>query len=213
MNQTKNRMKQAELARAYMNGGTPPYQAARKCGFLRVALMEEAIRELEAHEKLENSPASDNDSAYLPKAEVVIDTRPPRVWRPVEPEERIAFKPLQVWKNNLASVAHYGQNDERKPMFRLRLEGVRSYIEIPETHIKDAAKMLCEAAGLNGPHETEGSNDPKILVGAEKEEESVLLAMIKDLEVALHAEKEAHNALKLKVFDKLFAQLQGGSST
>lgn len=41
------RLKAAELAKAYMAGGDPPYQAARKTGFMRVAIMEDAIRELE----------------------------------------------------------------------------------------------------------------------------------------------------------------------
>lgn len=41
------RMEAARLALAYMAGGDPPYQAARKTGFMRVSVMEEAIKELE----------------------------------------------------------------------------------------------------------------------------------------------------------------------
>lgn len=207
MNQKKDRMKQAQLARAYMNGGTTPYLAARKCGFLRVSLMEEAIDELEKQEMLEKKPSPmSDDSAYLPKAAVVIGTRPPSApqaeeMKPDETEApKIAFKPLQVWKNDLASVAHYGQNDGRNPMFRLRLEGVKTYLEIPETHIKDAAKILCEAAGLNGPDSNSESKEAREL----KPDNSDRVAV---LEAALFAEKEAHNALKLKVFDKLLAHL------
>lgn len=48
MGKTKEwRMQAAQLALAYMAGGDPPYQAARKTGFMRVAIMEEAIKELE----------------------------------------------------------------------------------------------------------------------------------------------------------------------
>ena len=41
------RMQAAKLAKAYMAGGDAPYQAARKTGFMRVGIMEEAIKELE----------------------------------------------------------------------------------------------------------------------------------------------------------------------
>lgn len=205
----KNRLEQAKIARAYVRGGTPPYQAARKCGFLRVSMMEEAIDELEKQEMLEKKPSSmSNDSAYLPKAAVVIDTRPPSAPQTEgTTAQRIAYKPLQSWRNELASVAFYGQNDGRKPMFRLRLEGVHSFLEIPETHINDAAKLLCEAAGLNGPDETGEARTPKVSVDDETESKDKLLARIATLEAALVCEKEAHNALKLKVFDKLLAQL------
>ena len=48
MGKTKEwRMQAAQLALEYMAGGDPPYQAARKTGFMRVAIMEEAIKELE----------------------------------------------------------------------------------------------------------------------------------------------------------------------
>lgn len=43
----KNRLDEARIAKAYIAGGMPPYQAARKCGFMRVTAMEEVFRELE----------------------------------------------------------------------------------------------------------------------------------------------------------------------
>ncbi|MGN0777734.1 MAG: hypothetical protein ACI4MJ_01170 [Aristaeellaceae bacterium] len=47
---TMGQDERAKLARAYMNGGMPPYQAARQMGFMRVAIMNEAIRAMEGRE-------------------------------------------------------------------------------------------------------------------------------------------------------------------
>lgn len=47
------RLEAAKLALAYMAGGEPPYQAARRTGFMRVAVMNEAIKELEKKQEKE----------------------------------------------------------------------------------------------------------------------------------------------------------------
>lgn len=52
----------AKLARAYMRGGTPPYQAARQTGFMRVGIMEEAIRAMEGREAAEAAKAQTQSS-------------------------------------------------------------------------------------------------------------------------------------------------------
>lgn len=58
----------AKLAKACMAGGTAPYQAARKYGFMRVAIMEEAIRAMEKREKaeLDGVKAEDGETAPGP---------------------------------------------------------------------------------------------------------------------------------------------------
>lgn len=206
----KNRLEQAKLAKAYMAGGSPPYQAARACGFMRVGLMEEAIRELDEQEKLENAP--DVETAHAEPNPTKTDKEP-------------VYKPLQVWKNDLASVAFYGHNDGRKPMYRLRLEGVQQYLVIPETHIKDAAKLLCEAADMKGPESSDNGNSElaELCESLKRENDDLckrnddlrnrideLTHRQKDDELAkvmadLEAERAAHNELKLKMFDKLLA--------
>lgn len=205
MNQKKSRLEQAKLARAYMKGGTPPYQAARKCGFMRVALMEEAIRDLEKQEKLESSPAVENvtaqesdSSAYLQKAQIAFDTKPPVDAKPehvskpmLNPEPKPFYKPLQNWRNEKASVSYYGSNDSLAPMYRLMVEGRTAYLNIPESSIKDVVSILCEAAGLNGPESNETSNPSRIA----------------ELEAELDAAKAELTDLKLKVFDKLIAMV------
>lgn len=61
-------MERAELARAYINGGSAPYQAARQTGFMRVTEMQEAIRALEHKEaeEIERSEISESKSRDLP---------------------------------------------------------------------------------------------------------------------------------------------------
>jgi hypothetical protein len=195
MNQNKPRLEQAKLARAYMRGGTPPYQAARKCGFVRVALMEEAIHELETQEKFESSPAVENvaaqgsdSSAHLQKAQITFDTKPPVG---TKPEPKQFYKPLQNWRNEKASVSYYGQNDNLSPMYRLLLDGQPIYLNIPESSIKEVASLLCEVAGLNGPGSKETSNSGRIA----------------ELEAELEATKAELTYLKLKMFDKLMAMV------
>lgn len=46
---SKKQDERAEMAREYMMGGMPPYQAARKTGFMRVTTMNEAIQAMEKH--------------------------------------------------------------------------------------------------------------------------------------------------------------------
>jgi hypothetical protein len=207
----KSVIEQAKVAKSYMQGGLPPYLAARRCGFERVSLMEEAIRALEANENPENTdavvckPESENDgSVYLKKAQVPFDPRPPVC---LERENRPFYKPLKNWRNEKASISYYGPNDSLAPMYRLMLEGRAIYLNIPETSIKDVASLLCEAAGLNGPGST----------GTGKEEVSEQIdSMVSDavagykrriaeLETELEAKEAECVDLKLKVFDKLMA--------
>lgn len=192
MIQKKNGMEQAKLARAYVRGGLPPYQAARKCGFLRVSLMEEAISELDAYEKndeADKKPVQETDnSAYLKKAQITFDTKPP-VLTKLEPKQ--FYKPLQNWRNEKASVSYYGANDSLAPMYKLSLEGNNRFLIIPETSIKDVASLLCEAAGLNGPESNDTSNPGRIA----------------ELEAELEATKAELTYLKLKMFDKLMAMV------
>lgn len=237
MIQKKNRFEQAKLARAYMKGGFPPYQAARKCGFVRVSLMEEAIRELEAHEKLENPPELEtttaqesDDSAYLPNAQTTFDTKPTFDAKPAvevkpepvpKPEPRPFYKPLQNWRNEKASVSYYGPNDSLAPMYRLMLEGRNQYLNIPESSIKDVVSLLCEAAGLNGPESSDGPSKQELaILNDALTRENVALckrltelkhqpddSKIAKLEVELAAAKAELTDLKLKVFDKLIAMV------
>lgn len=62
----------AKLARAYMRGGTPPYQAARQTGFMRVAIMEEAIRAMEDREHEETEKAKEQAQTGEEKTEVWV---------------------------------------------------------------------------------------------------------------------------------------------
>lgn len=57
---SKKQDERAELAQAYMKGGLPPYQAARKSGFMRVTIMNEAIQALAKHKASTQEEAAAN---------------------------------------------------------------------------------------------------------------------------------------------------------
>lgn len=61
------RMETAKLALAYMAGGDPPYQAARKTGFMRVSVMEEAIKELEKEQNKQEQAETAEQQVYGPE--------------------------------------------------------------------------------------------------------------------------------------------------
>lgn len=62
----------AKLARAYMRGGMAPYQAARNTGFMRVGIMQEAIRAMEGREALV-AASRDALTKYGPGAATVAE--------------------------------------------------------------------------------------------------------------------------------------------
>ena len=215
----KNRLEEAKLAKAYLAGGMPPYQAARKCGFMRVAAMEEAIRELEAAEAPAAPQIDEDPSRYLYEKAPI---EPPKEWNVPVP----AAQPLESWENEVGAVLRYGRNGDKEPAYRINLYGTRSYLMIPEDRFKSVAQLMADAAGLKCT-----SNDRLLADMAEERETAYQeaqqhLAELKrnealqaendrlaELNAALQAdletEKANHNALKLRVFDILLAEKDG----
>lgn len=212
----KNRMEAAKLALAYMAGGEAPYQAARKCGFARVGIMEEAIREMEAAEAEAKEPVADEPvpvegGAYLPGADVVVEYK-----APLEP--KVFYAPLQTWRNNACSVSHYGQNGNFSPMYKVMPANSTRYLNIPEADMQSVAMLLCEVCGLavkekdglyaaltdaNDTLEYESKQHLEELKRNEMlvVENETLRKTVVDAERRLVAEKQAHNDLKLKMCD------------
>lgn len=176
----KKRMDEAKIARAYMAGGMAPQQAAWKCGFKRVDAMNEAIRELEKAEGkgamiaggwIRPIGTEEDAAAYLPSAAVAGEfgqtEQKNQPWRMNRQAE--AFKPpLEKWQNDAAIIHYYGQNGSYSPMFKVMTPKNSYHIQFGVDEMKDAARLMCEAAGLKvdsdrveekGPFDHEGAAD------------------------------------------------------
>lgn len=99
---TVSQDERAKMARAYMRGGMAPYQAARNTGFMRVGIMQEAIRAMEGREAL-MAATRDALTKYGPG--------------PATVEEAVAEKPVESAEDEAISlpedtVAELCEDDE-----------------------------------------------------------------------------------------------------
>lgn len=103
------RLENAKLAKAYMAGGMPPYQAAQKCGFMRLSYMEDAIRELGNLE-----PEAPNEENSTPQ----------------QPVKASAMRLEQTgeWRNNAFLIKRFAANGDHPEMIRIFAGGRISYI-------------------------------------------------------------------------------------
>lgn len=91
-NMRKNTMmERAELARAYINGGSAPYQAARQTGFSRVAEMQEAIRQLECKEAEDAAVKQNNRFGPGKAAKEDKPQQPVEEAKPAEPDKEVIY--------------------------------------------------------------------------------------------------------------------------
>lgn len=124
----------AKLARAYMRGGTPPYQAARQTGFLRVGLMQEAIAALERKEAAETAsvtpPAeSAPEETATPAKEVIYPfLKPGQV--ALDPKKRPVFS----IQNRDFSIKEYDGTDG--PTVQITLQAA------PDRYLRIAPEKL-----------------------------------------------------------------------
>lgn len=143
-------MERAELARAYMNGGRAPYQAARLTGFMRVAEMQAAIKQLE-HEEAEKAaleknnrfgPVKENaaEKPIEPAAEVIYPFLPPGEI-PKEADKRPMFA---LYTRDL-SVKRMGTT---KPELQIVLLDGRRTLSVPVEMVQPLIVLLETAQKL-----------------------------------------------------------------
>lgn len=137
-------LERAELARAYMNGGSAPYQAARLTGFMRVSEMQEAIRALEREEA--EKAALEKNTRFGPKkgaeaekpaetkAEVIYPFLPPGEM-PKEAEKR----PRYALHTRDVSVKGMGTE---KPEVQIVLLEKRHTLSIPLEMLDEMMELL-----------------------------------------------------------------------
>ncbi|MDY4139133.1 MAG: hypothetical protein SOY30_07330 [Eubacteriales bacterium] len=94
----------AKLARAYMRGGMAPYQAARNTGFMRVGIMQEAIRAMEGREAEEAGKGA-SQTRFGP----VVEEAPAET--PVEKPEEISLP------EEAAAICEEDEPENQKPIY------------------------------------------------------------------------------------------------
>ena len=141
-------MERAELARAYINGGSAPYQAARQTGFMRVTEMQEAIRALE-HKEAEEKAKAENDrfgqKGTAPER-IPVEDEPPKTIYPFLPPGQVAEepakRPLYALHTRELSVKRIGTS---KPEVQIVLLENRYTLSIP-VELLDKLISLLKAA-------------------------------------------------------------------
>ena len=122
------RLENAKLARAYIEGGMPPFQAAQKCGFMRLNYLEDALRELENSEK-----ASDK---MQPAAAV-----------PVQKTSAGPLEQIGEWRNSKFLIKRFAPQGDYPEMIRLFAGGRTSYIYFAPEDIPLLQSLLREVNG------------------------------------------------------------------
>ena len=129
------RMENAKLAKAYMNGGTNPFNAARMAGFKNVPDMEDAIAALERNETREE----------------------------MKPRNASAFTNGMVatgeWRSKNFLVKRFAANDTHPEMIRVFAGGRISYIYFEPDWGKALMNIIAEATGQQGDTSAEGRRE------------------------------------------------------
>lgn len=120
------RLDNAKLAKAYMAGGMPPFQAAQKCGFMRVSYMEDALRELEASEQANSDMVKAGPVQNAPTA------------RPEQTHE---------YRNSKFLIKRFAERDGYPEMIRVFAGGRISYIYFTPDDIPLLQALLREVTG------------------------------------------------------------------
>ena len=103
----------AKLARAYMRGGMAPYQAARNTGFMRVGIMQEAIRAMEGREA-EEAGKGTSKTRFGPGVEELMTafmTNISAAETPVEKPEEISLP------EEAAAICEEDEPENQKPIY------------------------------------------------------------------------------------------------
>ena len=226
----KNRLDEARIAKAYIAGGMAPYQAARKCGFMRVTAMEEAFRELAALEADEKTAASESEfvkPAEEDASQYLVEASNTGILKPVFVPK---VNPIETFESSVGSIRHLGETAEKSAVWRIDLKNCPSYLMVQEKDFQAFAQLVMQAAGLkvqSNDHllaefanlqdemQTEAQAHLKELQRNEQLQERLQERLqeaerdCRKMHEELKREQAEHQALKLRVFDLLLNRLDG----
>lgn len=138
MNNSSFRLENAKLAKAYINGGTTPFNAAKLTGFRNVPDMEDAMAALERNETREDLKPQ-NESEFSR--------------RMVETGE---------WRSRNFLVKRFAANDTYPEMVRVFAGGRISYIYFEPEWGKELINIIAEATGLQGESSCESKSHEEL---------------------------------------------------
>lgn len=154
----------AKMARAYMRGGMAPYQAARNTGFMRVGIMQEAIRAMEGREAEEagkgtsqtrfgpgveeaptETPVEKPEEISLPEeaAELCEDDEPetPQTVYPfLKPGEVKTAGVLMTLQTERLMIRLYEKNGRQ--LFQVTERRTGHYLELPQQVVRELKNAL-----------------------------------------------------------------------
>ena len=170
MGKTKEwRMQAAQLALAYMAGGDPPYQAARKTGFMRVSIMEEAIKELEKEQgKAEQHAAAEAQTTGMET--------------PADCEETGKTEPVLAaeYRNAAFYIREYEPKDGKDGMVRIWAGARPQYIWTNINRVPMLIDLLKET--VTGREAKPGMDEKSKLI---REKENQILKLQRELSETL----------------------------
>ena len=138
MNNSNFRMENAKLAKAYIAGGTTPFNAAKMTGFRNVPDMEDAMAALERNETREE----------------------------MKPQNASAFTKGMVatgeWRSRNFLVKRFAANDTYPEMIRVFAGGRISYIYFEPEWGKELINIIAEATGLQGESSCESKSNEEL---------------------------------------------------
>lgn len=209
------RMQAAQLALAYMAGGDPPYQAARKTGFMRVAIMEEAIKEMEKEQgKAEHHEA--------------VEAQTTGMETPADCEETGKTEPVMSaeYRNAAFCIHEYEPKDGKDGMVRIWAGARPQYIWTSINRVPMLIDLLKETVtgreakpGMDEKSELIRKKDNQILKlqrelsqtldQLQKVREDSGIAELEERTKLLTAELDAERLLNQKLKDKVVELLLG----
>ena len=194
MNSSSFRMENAKLAKAYIAGGTTPFNAARMTGFRNVPDMEDALAALERNETREEMKPS-NASTFT-KGMVATGE----------------------WRSKNFLVKRFAANDTYPETIRVFAGGRISYIYFEPSWGNELINIIAEATGLQGESSTESRSEElekaraeikRLNKALEEANDELLKAIRTPMPDATGLEKELAEAklLNQKLKDKLVEML------
>lgn len=212
------RLENAKLAQAYIAGGMPPFQAAQKCGFMRMSYLEDALKELANSEK-------------------APDEMQPAAAVPVQKTSTGPLEQIGEWRNSKFLIKRFAPQGDYPEMIRLFSGGRISYVYFATEDIPLLQSLLREVNGEKDRlladfaelteernHEAKGHlaelekklEELQVVLEARETEIATLKHMLKAMENATAPDAEAQQQelaaqklLNQKLKDKLVEMLLG----
>lgn len=188
------RMQAAQLAKAYLAGGEAPYQAARKSGFMRVGIMQEAIKELENEERL----AQCCEEAPEIETETRAETPEYANTQALEEEKpRLELRLKRESQTNWFTVREYEPQGEYDGMVRIWSEKRPSFIQMKPERVRILIDQLKEMVA--GKTVNAGESEREEMIRKQKEQITALERDLAETKEQLLAERNNSGAEELRM--------------